>query len=204
MPYNCHLLAIQLQYFYLSKQYKSHIHKIFKIACIQACTRLVQYTCIREVSVKMNVSIKDFAKKHNISYEAVRQQIKRYQDDLKGHIHIEGKTKFIDEYAQEFLENKRKINPVIVYDVEKDELIEQLKAEKEALLLQLLEKSNEIDKLKNEKINYIEQKLSLEYKEKELKQVENKLVQVEKENEELKKELSQEKNKSFFRRLLGK
>lgn len=152
----------------------------------------------------MNISLKDYAKKCNVSYEAIRQQVKRYENDLNGHIIKLNNTKLLDDFAQEFLDQKRKTNPVIVYEIEKDEQIEQLKAEKEALLLQLLEKSNEIDKLKNEKINYIEQKLVLEYKEKEMKQLESQLEEYKKDKDQLKQELTELKNKSIFYKIFRK
>lgn len=152
----------------------------------------------------MNISIKDFAKKHNISYEAVRKQIKRYNNELNGHILNEGRTQILDEFAQNFLENKRKTNPIVIYDIEKDELIEQLKLEKEALYLKLLEKTAEVDNLKNEKINYIEQKLALEYKEKEMKLLECQLEEVKKDKDQLKQELTELKNKSIFYKIFRK
>lgn len=32
------------------------------------------------------VSIRDYAKMNNVSYEAIRQQVKRYEDELNGHV----------------------------------------------------------------------------------------------------------------------
>ena len=37
------------------------------------------------------------AKQNNISYEAVRKQVARYKDELKGHLIKEGRQQFLDE-----------------------------------------------------------------------------------------------------------
>ena len=86
----------------------------------------------------MNViSIKDYAKQRNVSYEAIRQQVVRYAAELDGHIVKDGRQQFLDDEAVAFLDAKRKKNPVVLYQVEKDEEIERLKAEKERILLEL-------------------------------------------------------------------
>lgn len=93
------------------------------------------------------ISMKDLAKQNGVTYEAVRQQVKRYAKEIEGHIHLEGRTKFLDDYAVEFLENKRQANPVIVYEGNKDEQIAQLEAENKVLLLRLTEKQEKIEQL---------------------------------------------------------
>ena len=49
------------------------------------------------------ISIKDYAKNNRISYEAVRQQVKRYSAELAGHIVKDGRQQFLDEEAVLFL-----------------------------------------------------------------------------------------------------
>lgn len=88
----------------------------------------------------MRVSMKDYAAQKNVTYEAVRQQVKRYKEELKGHIFVEGRTRFLDEFAVEFLDEKRNKSPVTVITnnyadelaAAKDE-IEALKQAKAAL-----------------------------------------------------------------------
>ena len=60
------------------------------------------------------ISIKEYAEKHNISYEAARKQIVRYSKELEGHITRQNRKQFIDEYAEEFLNERRQQNPVVV------------------------------------------------------------------------------------------
>lgn len=108
------------------------------------------------------ISIRDYAKEKGVSYEAIRQQIKRYKAELDGHISKVGRTQYLDDEAVDFLDQKRATNPVIVMEISKDEEIERLKAEKEALLLELAsvnKKLNEVrDKLDDsrEKVHQLE------------------------------------------------
>lgn len=83
------------------------------------------------------VSIKDYAKKNGVSYEAVRQQVARYRDEIGCNIVKKGKTQYLDEEAVAFLDGKRKENPVILLERNKDEEIDRLTEENKALLVKL-------------------------------------------------------------------
>lgn len=85
------------------------------------------------------ITLKDYAKEHNISYEAVRRSVNRYKEDLEGHIHIEGRTQYLDDAAVEFLDTKRQQNPIVIVNQDKDEELERLRSEKEALLIRIAE-----------------------------------------------------------------
>lgn len=86
----------------------------------------------------MNViTLRDYAKQNNISYEAVRKQVVRYQDELAGHLIKDGRQQFLDEEAVAFLDARRQKNPVAIIQIEKDEKIEQLENENKQLLLKL-------------------------------------------------------------------
>lgn len=86
----------------------------------------------------MNViTLRDYAKQNNISYEAVRKQVVRYQDELAGHLIKDGRQQFLDEEAVAFLDARRQKNPVAIIQIEKDERIEQLENENKQLLLKL-------------------------------------------------------------------
>lgn len=80
------------------------------------------------------ISMRDYAKEKHISYEAVRKQVVRYQKELEGHIFKQGRTQYLDEYAVEFLSEKRATNPIIIYEANKDEEIERLKNENDSYL----------------------------------------------------------------------
>lgn len=110
-------------------------------------------------------SIKDYAKEKQVSYEAVRKQISRYRDELKGHIQKVGRTQYLDEEAEAFLNEKRNSSPVVLVQKNKDEELEELRKEKEMLLLKvaelqdlLLKEKDQVKMLQNEKIELLEQK----------------------------------------------
>lgn len=109
------------------------------------------------------ISLKDYAKQKNISYEAVRQQINRYQDEIGEHIHKVGRAKFLDDEAVAFLDERRKKNPVVVLKMDQEEKITQLENENKALLLMvaelqqaLLDEKDQVKVLQQEKIELLE------------------------------------------------
>lgn len=87
-------------------------------------------------------TLKDIAEELGVTYEAVRQQVIRYSDDLKGHITKQGKKQFVDEWGLDFLKTKRREYHVIVE--EDKETVNALKAEIEALKASLLQAQNEL------------------------------------------------------------
>lgn len=62
------------------------------------------------------ITIKDYAKESGVSYEAVRQRIKRYEKELEGHIHRQGRIQYLDDVAVAFLNEHRLLNPTVLYD----------------------------------------------------------------------------------------
>lgn len=83
------------------------------------------------------MSIKDYARARKISYEAARQQVKRYADELAGHISRQNRTQYLDDYAVSLLDDHRQQNPVVVINQDRSEEIERLRAENKALLQQI-------------------------------------------------------------------
>lgn len=83
------------------------------------------------------MSIKDYARARKISYEAARQQVKRYADELAGHITRQNRTQYLDDFAVELLDGHRAQNPVVVINQDRDEEIERLRTENKALLQQV-------------------------------------------------------------------
>lgn len=83
------------------------------------------------------MSIKDYAKARKISYEAARQQVKRYEKELQGHISKQNRTQYLDDFAVELLDGHRQQNPVVIVNQDRDAELEQLRAENKALLQQI-------------------------------------------------------------------
>ena len=100
----------------------------------------------------MNViTLRDYAKQNNISYEAVRKQLVRYKDELGDHIIRDGRQQFLDEEAVAFLDAKRQKNPVAIIQQDKDERIEALQRELNLAKNLIIELQDERNKLKDEK-----------------------------------------------------
>lgn len=98
----------------------------------------------------MNViTLRDYAKQNNISYEAVRKQVVRYADELGDHIIKDGRQQFLDEEAVAFLDSKRQKNPVAIIQMDKDAQIKSLRNEKEALLIKIASIQDELLQEKN-------------------------------------------------------
>lgn len=96
----------------------------------------------------MNViSLKDYAAQKNISYEAVRQQVVRYKDELAGHVIRDGRQQFLDEEAVAFLDAKRQKNPVAIIQMDKDEQIEDLEDQVKKLLVKTAAQADRISEL---------------------------------------------------------
>ena len=93
------------------------------------------------------ISLKDYAAMNNVTYEAVRQQVIRYADELGDHIVKDGRQQFLDDDAVEFLDTKRQKNPVSIIQANKDEEIERLRQEKENLLVKIAAQSDRISEL---------------------------------------------------------
>lgn len=83
------------------------------------------------------MSIKDYAKARKISYEAARQQVKRYAEELDGHIAKQNRTQYLDDYAVELLDDHRQQSPIVIVNQDRDEEIERLRVENKALLQQI-------------------------------------------------------------------
>lgn len=82
-------------------------------------------------------SIKDYAKSRKITYEAARQQVKRYEKELQGHIHRQNRTQYLDDYAVDLLDDHRQQSPVVIVNQDRDAELEQLRAENKTLLQQV-------------------------------------------------------------------
>lgn len=83
------------------------------------------------------ISLKEYARIKSVSYEAVRQQIARYREELGDHVVKDGRQQFLDEEAVAFLDERRQKNPVVIYQENKDEELERLRTECQQLLEEL-------------------------------------------------------------------
>lgn len=112
-------------------------------------------------------SVKEYAKEHGITIQAVYQQInrKKNKEFLQGHIFKRDGVKYLDEEAVSYLEHQRVHAPTIIMQTDDKERIEQLENENKMLLLKVAElqetiiaKSEKIEQLQEANILLLEQK----------------------------------------------
>ncbi len=90
------------------------------------------------------ITLKQYAQKKNVSYEAVRKQVARYREDLGEHLYKKNRTQYLDEEGEAFLDEKRASNPIVIVEHDKDEQIENLKSENEALKVKIMQLQDQI------------------------------------------------------------
>lgn len=98
------------------------------------------------------VSLKQFADEQKVTYQAVWKQVVRYEKELTGHIIKDNNTQYLDETAVEFLKEKRKKQPIILMNMDKDEEIESLKAQLSAVKDALIAVQEQLAKSKDDLI----------------------------------------------------
>lgn len=108
------------------------------------------------------ISLKDYAAQNGISYEAVRAQVNRFRDQLDEHIVRQGRQQYLDDVAVAFLNERRQKNPVVIYQHSKDEEIEQLRTEREQLLMKIAAQSDTLVGLMQYKLEAEERRRALE------------------------------------------
>lgn len=105
----------------------------------------------------MYTQIRDYAKSRGVSYETVRRQVTQYEQELRGHIKKDGKTRLLDDKACDILDKHRQQKTVIVQPTDSMVLneVDRLK--------QIIDQQkDQIIALQNEKIKYIEEKAKSE------------------------------------------
>ena len=104
------------------------------------------------------ISIRDLAKDQGVSYEAIRRQVVKYSEDLRGHIVIQDGKQFLDESAVEYLKERRRSSPIVLVNQTQGEEIERLKEQIETLKTQLINAQDRIIALQDENKTAIESK----------------------------------------------
>ena len=139
--------------------------------------------------------IKDFAQEQGVSYEAIRRQVKKYAEDLEGHIITKGKTQYLDSYAMDFLADRRKESPIILLNQNINAELEETKLELEKMQKLLLEAQQRIILLQEDNIKAIESKAKYELLLEASEKNNTKLQETEKELSEVKISLQETEEK---------
>lgn len=150
------------------------------------------------------ITIREYARKNNVSYEAIRKQIKRYENELKEHIIKQNRTQFLDEVAVEILDRYRGESPIVIVNQDTSSKLQLLEEENKNLLVKVAAQADKISQLSEELKNKTEKMTSLLLEDKEKTLLLEQKKNQEEELERLKKELEAERNKGFFSRLFKK
>lgn len=104
------------------------------------------------------ISTKEFAEQQGVSYQAARQQIRRYHEEIKEHIVTKpgDHTQYLDEYAVRFLNDQRKNSAVNAIFQGRAAEFERLKEENRQLKDKLLEAAERIATIQGEKAQALE------------------------------------------------
>ena len=150
------------------------------------------------------ITIREYARKNNVSYEAIRKQIKRYENELKEHIIKQNRTQFLDEVAVEILDRHRGESTIVIVNQDTSSKLQLLEEENKNLLVKVAAQADKISQLSEELKNKTEKMTSLLLEDKEKTLLLEQKKNQEEELERLKKELEAERNKGFFSRLFKK
>ncbi len=82
-------------------------------------------------------TVKDYAARHGITYEAVRKQIRLYEEELEGHIIKKGREQMLlDDFAVDFLDQHRNPRTITLEEVNEDARQALMAAHEKIRLLQ--------------------------------------------------------------------
>lgn len=106
-------------------------------------------------------TIKQVADEWGVTYEAVRRLAARYSDEITDHIHERHRVKYLDEYAVDYLRERRRESPVVSVREDQDAEIEALRAQVEELRARLMAAQEKVSGLQDALIDSQRRELSL-------------------------------------------
>lgn len=107
------------------------------------------------------ITMREYAQQKGVTYEAIRRQVAKYGDELRGHIVTRDRTKYLDEYAQDFLSDRRRLSPVVVKVEDNMEELEDLRKDVESLRAKLALAQDELLKSQNRVIALQDERTAL-------------------------------------------
>lgn len=145
------------------------------------------------------MSIKDYARARKITYEAARQQVKRYEKELQGHIHRQNRTQYLDDYAVGLLDDHRQQNPVVVVNQDRDAELEKLRSENKTLLQQVAMLQDKLLTAQESAIEAAKQTVLLDAAQADKAALQERVKELEAERDEARKEAA----KPWYKKLFG-
>lgn len=95
-------------------------------------------------------TVRDYASERGISHQAVYQMMATHKNELEPFIVKHGRTRYLTEKAEEVLDHYRNQSTIVIAQADNQALIEQLKNEKEALLIQLASVQAKLDNVRDQ------------------------------------------------------
>ena len=72
------------------------------------------------------IKLQDFARQMGVTDRAIQKHLKNYESDLQGHFERKGQNgTWLDDYAQDFIRERMKQQPVVVLDGEASDLLDK-------------------------------------------------------------------------------
>lgn len=109
------------------------------------------------------VSLREYADANGVSYEAVRKQVNRYKTELEDHIVTQkGRGKLLDEWAVDFLTERRRESPLVLMTMDQGEEIKRLQEQVETLRGQLMAAQNALLEAQESRLKVQERVIELQ------------------------------------------
>lgn len=134
------------------------------------------------------MTVKQLAEKHSVSYEAMRKLVDKHAETLKGHIITQDRTRYIDEWGVQFLEEERRKSRIVVIREDHTDEIAKLTEENEKLKAQLMAAQTELVKSKDAQLESQKRIIELQETAREALTMREDLERKEEEIEEIRKE----------------
>ena len=144
------------------------------------------------------ISLRDYAKDAGISYEAVRKKVNQYREELEGHVHQQGRTKYLDDVAVAFLNDHRSHAPAVLYEAGRDQDLIALRKENDELKDKLI---LAFERMQEQQALLVEAKaaqLMLESASQEASQARERVITLETEKKALEAEIEALKKRSWW------
>lgn len=152
----------------------------------------------------MPMTLREYAQKCGVSYEAVRKQVRRCTDALQGHLHQQGRVQVLDDWAVDYLDSKRQGNPVVVAQTDLQEHVKALEAENKTLLVKVAAQADELSGVYKQLAEAQNNALLLPEAQQEAQNARKAAQEARREAERLKEALEAERSKTWLQRLLGR
>lgn len=85
------------------------------------------------------MTIREYATRAGVSYEAARVTVKQYREELGEHLYKQGRVQYLDDEGAAILDRHRAPRPLVISTAAYDQQLDELRAENERLKDRLLE-----------------------------------------------------------------